>query len=147
MRDDSLFHSAEIQFTVVCRFHTVRAQLQRTHAHTHLRQSGKKTHFNGLRYRYRTQALTFPSASPCSTPVRTTGYPCPPKPHTPHLHINLLFNIILCHSRPICHSACRPPPSEHSIHILKPGPSLVLPLFASPHFLAFVSPGRHIFPF
>lgn len=105
-----------------------------THTHTdaraHLHRSRENTHFNGLRYRYRTRALTFPSASLCSTSVRTTGYPCPPKPHTPHLHINLLFNIILCHSRPICHSASRPPPSSRSIHILHPGPSLV-PLSAS----------------
>lgn len=54
----------------------------------------------------------------CSTSVRTTGYPCPPKPHTPHLHINLLFNIILCHSRPICHSPSKLLPSQNSIHIL-----------------------------
>lgn len=100
------------------------------HTHAHLHRSRENTHFNGLRYRYRTRALTFPSASLCSTSVRTTGYPCPPKPHTPHLHINLLFNVILCHSRPICHSASRPPPSSRSIHILHPGPSLV-PLSAS----------------
>ncbi len=68
--------------------------------------------------------LTFFSASLCSTLVRTTGYPCPPKPYTPHLHINLLFNIILCHSRPICHSASKPPPSQNYLHIS----SLPLPL-------------------
>lgn len=52
----------------------------------------------------------------------TTGYPCPPKPQAPHLHINLLFNKILCHSRPICHSTRKPP----SIYYCHGSPSSIL---------------------
>lgn len=108
LRQQSLFHSAEIQHAeAVVPYDKPTPH----HSHTHLQQLHKNTHFNGARYRYRSRALTFLADSLCSTPVRTTGYPCPPKPHNPHLHINLLFNIILCHSRPICHSASRLPPS------------------------------------
>lgn len=72
----------------------------------------QNTHVNGVQYRCRS------GASFCSTSLRTTGYPCPPQPYTPHLHINLLFNIMLCHLRPIFHSASKLPPSQNSIHIL-----------------------------
>lgn len=93
-------------------FHTVNLPTPHTHARAraHLQRLHSNTRVNGQRYRY-SGALAPLAGSLCSTSVRTTGYPGPPKPHNPHLHINLLFNIILCHSRPICHSPSRLPPS------------------------------------